>query len=272
MGGLFDGLLTVSYTSHLADALPETWSLAQVHLNSSYKMWGFSTLQQDVAELSKCISYFRTIKSGKIIIMGHSTGCQDVMEYLTGKGHEVRAPIDGAIMQAPVSDRNSMIVEINPEVYRKSCITAQQMVERGDGDEILPFKITNRFFTSPVTAKRWLSLASPNHDGEDDLFSVDLTDDQLMKTFGKLPAGVPMSILLSEKDEYVPESVDAIALYRRWLKIAKSNSGCIDETSSGYIIGANHTVSSPDSVGHLINGVSMFLKFLEKPSPPIKLE
>jgi hypothetical protein len=262
----------VSYTSDIADILPETWNLAQLHLNSSYKMWGFSSLQQDVEEISKCVNYFRTIKSGKIILMGHSTGCQDVMEYITGKGHENRAVIDGAIMQAPVSDRSAMMMDIKPEVYRKSCITAQQMVERGDGDEILPFKITNRYFTVPVTAKRWLSLASPNHDGDDDYFSADLTDEQLMKTFGKLPANVPMCILLSEQDEYVPVGVDANALWRRWLKVAKSTNACIDETSSGYINGASHTVSSPDAVGYLITGVLMFLKFLEKPSPPIKLE
>ena len=116
--------------------------------------------------------------------MGHSTGCQDVMEYLTGAGHETRPPIDGAIIQAPASDRESIVMLMDPSLYRLSCGTAKRMIAEGQGDEILPSYETLGLFPCPVTAKRWLSLASPDHDGDDDYFSSDLSDEQLKKSFG----------------------------------------------------------------------------------------
>ncbi|RAL63832.1 hypothetical protein DID88_003475 [Monilinia fructigena] len=118
--------------------------------------------------------------------MGHSTGCQDVLEYLTGPGHETNAPIDGGIIQAPASDREALGQEMDADVLKDSISLAQKMVDAGDGEEILPSSATQGFFPSPVCARRWLSLASPNHDGDDDYFSSDLTDEQLKKDFWKL--------------------------------------------------------------------------------------
>ncbi|KAF4628760.1 hypothetical protein G7Y89_g9389 [Cudoniella acicularis] len=243
IGGLSDGLHTVSYVDSIADGLPPSWTIAQTLLSSSYTGWGTSTLQRDVKELSKCVSYFRTIKSGNIVLMGHSTGCQDVMEYLTGPGHETRAPIDGGIIQASVSDREAILMTMKPEIYHRSCAAAQAMVDNGDGDEILPSKETESFFPCPVTAKRWLSLASPNHDGEDDYFSSDLTDEQLAKTFGSLPASSPLCILCSGSDEHVEQSIDKSALVERWISIAKKGKGKVDEQSSGIIDGASHNLN-----------------------------
>lgn len=65
---------TVPYTSNIADALSPSWTIAQAILSSSYTGWGTSSLEKDAKELSRCVSYFRTIKTGKIILMGHSTG------------------------------------------------------------------------------------------------------------------------------------------------------------------------------------------------------
>ncbi|TVY51981.1 UPF0613 protein PB24D3.06c, partial [Lachnellula suecica] len=208
IGGLFDGLHTVSYTTSLATALPPTWTIAQALLSSSYTGWGTSSLQKDAKELAQCVSYFRTIKSGKVVLMGHSTGCQDVMEYLTGPGHETRPAIDGAIIQAPASDREAMAFEMDPDLYKSSCAAAQAMVDAGLSKEILPYKETDRFLPAPCTAYRWLSLASPNHDGDDDYFSSDLSDEQLMASFGKLPKGSPLCILFSGEDEYMAKELD----------------------------------------------------------------
>jgi len=146
IGGLFDGLLTVPYPSNISDALPPGWTLAQVILSSSYSGWGTASLVQDAQQLSRCVEYFRSIKSGKIVLMGHSTGCQDVMEYLTGPGHELRAPIDGGIIQAPASDREAMEMLIDPKILKESCLVAQAMVASGNGEEILPSRETAGFF------------------------------------------------------------------------------------------------------------------------------
>ncbi|TVY90362.1 UPF0613 protein [Lachnellula willkommii] len=261
IGGLFDGLHTVPYTSTIAEALPPTWSIAQAILSSSYTGWGTSSLQKDAKELSKCVAYFRTIKSGKIVLIGNSTGCQDIMEYLTGAGHEDRAPIDGGIIQGPVSDREAMVTAMDPKVYKSLCAAAQAMVDTGNGAEILP---TNSFFDCPVSAFRWLALASPNHDGDDDYFSSDLTDEQLMKTFGGLPATSPLCILFSDADEHMNKDIDKLALTKRWIEIAKRGAGKVDEENSVPLAGASHNLAgnSDEVVQGLVRRVLGFLNGL----------
>jgi predicted alpha/beta hydrolase family esterase len=95
-----------------------------------------SSLIKDATELAKCVSYFKNFKAGKIVLIGHSTGCQDVMEYLTGPGHEGRPIIDGGIIQAPASDREAFGMVMDPDVLRHSNAVAQKMVDSGAADEI----------------------------------------------------------------------------------------------------------------------------------------
>lgn len=262
IGGLFDGLLTVPYPTTIASVLPPAWSLAQPILSSSYIGWGSSSLQRDAKELSKCVSYFRGIKTGKIVLLGHSTGCQDVMEYLVGPGHETYAPIDGGILQAPVSDREAIVATMDPEVYKGSCEFAQKMVDAGDGDEILPSKVTESFFPGPISARRWLSLASPNHDGDDDYFSSDLSDEQLKKTFGSLPAKSPLCILISGSDEHMPKTIDKAALVEKWIRFVKNGEGKVDQGSSRVVEKATHNLAG-DPVGVVDDLVKRVLRFLD---------
>lgn len=249
IGGLFDGLQTVPYLSFISDSLPPSWTLAQALLTSSYTGWGTSSLARDAQELSECVAYFRTIKTGKIVLMGHSTGCQDVMEYLTGPGHETRSPVDGAILQAPASDREAIALQMDPDLYRTSCETAKSMIEAGHGEEILPSYETKNIFPCPISARRWLSLASPNHDGDDDYFSSDLEDEKLSKSFGQLPVDTPLSILFSGSDEYMSKTIDKAGLIKRWSDIAKTGKGRVDIENSRVIEHASHNLAgNPDEV------------------------
>jgi hypothetical protein len=187
------------------------------------------------------------------------------MEYLTGPGHELRSPIDGGIIQASASDREAMGQEMDAEVLRNSTALAQKMVDAGEGEEILPSSAVASIFPAPVCARRWLSLASPNHDGDDDYFSSDLTDEQLMKTFGSLPARSPLCILLSGEDEYMPKHIDKEALLRRWVEFVKKGDGKVDEEHSAVVPGASHNyMKSPEVVPELVKKVVGFLNGLAK--------
>jgi len=190
------------------------------------------------------------------------------MEYLTGAGHETRPPIDGGILQGAVSDRESIVASMDPKTYQQSCKAAQELVDAGDGDEVLSSKLINKFFPAPVSAKRWLSLASPNHDGDDDYFSSDLTDEQLLKTFGKLPARAPICVLFSGADEYMPKNIDVEAVTKRWIEIAKKGEGRVDEEYSGTVEGATHNLSrnKPEVVERLVKRVLGFLNSLSAQS------
>lgn len=212
------------------------------------------------------MAYFRGIKTGKIVLMGHSTGCQDIIEYLTGTGHASRAKIDGGILQGPVSDRQAIEGGLDPALYAGSCETAKAMVEAGDGDEILPSKTLKSFFgPAPVSAKRWLSLASPDHDGDDDFFSSDLSDERFMKTFGALPRDIPLCVLHSGSDEYVDPKMDKDGLIRKWIEVAKNGEGRIDEVHSGVLEGATHNLkgASEEVMAGLVKKVLGFLERLQ---------
>ena len=243
IGGLSDGLLTVPYTPYLAKALTPNYSLVEILLSSSYSGWGASDLGQDVKEIAQCVSYFQTLRpGGKVALMGHSTGSQDVMHYLVSPGE--RPKVDGGILQGCVSDREGMAMYMGPDVLDRSVKLAQQYVRAGKGKDILPDSATMGFMPVPVSATRFLSLASPAPDfaGEDDYFSSDLDDERLRQTFGKVgKVGTPLCILYGEKDQHVPEFVDKAALVERWTSHVRNGGGVVEE-GSGVVPGATHTL------------------------------
>ncbi|KAI9792804.1 MAG: hypothetical protein M1816_001536 [Peltula sp. TS41687] len=266
ISGLGDGLLTVPYTSRIASSLPAHWSLAEVLISSSYTGWGISSLRQDASELARCVSHFRQLRpQGKIVLMGHSTGCQDTMWYLTGTNSTSRPALDGAMLQTPSSDREAMVDMLAPGLYDESVQTARRMVEAGEGEEIIPRRFTACFGGVPCTARRWLSLASPDKDGEDDRFSSDLRDEQLAETFGRVPGATPLCVLLSGEDEYTPRFVDKGAVLDRWIGLVKRGGGSVDEELSGVIPGATHSlIEDPDEVREdLVRRVVSFVERCE---------
>ena len=266
MGGLCDGLCTVPFIAHLVKALPDNCSLAETLLSSSYTGFGSSSLGQDVSEIAECVSYFRNQRpDGNIILMGHSTGSQDVMHYLLSPGE--RPLIDGGIMQGSVSDREAMETFMIPELLYQSVKLAQQYVKEGKGNDVLPDHLTNTIFPAPVSAKRWLSLASPapDHTGEDDYFSSDFDDKRLSETFGKLgEMKTPILILFGEKDQYVPNNVDRVQLVNKWKIHIKKGGGMLDE-GSGVIPGMSHNVKELGApLEDLTTRVSTFVANIEK--------
>ncbi|KAI9797586.1 MAG: hypothetical protein M1825_005968 [Sarcosagium campestre] len=266
IGGLGDGLLTVSYPTTLARHLPPAWRLVQILLSSSYLGWGTSSVAKDADEISQCVTYFRDLQASsaadKIVLMGHSTGCQDSVEYVTGA---TRAAVDGVVLQAPVSDREAMSFLMAKDVYDRSNALARDWVRRGDGEEVMPSNATDGFLTSPCCARRWLSLASPDHDGDEDFFSSDLTDAQLDKTFGAFPHSTPLCLLYGEKDQYVPDFVDKESLVQRWINHVIKGGGRVDQENSGIIKGASHNLTGDgdEVIQDVVGRVVRFLARLD---------
>lgn len=272
VGGLNDGLNTVPYVPAIASALPPTWSLAQTLLSSSYGGWGSSSIQADADEIADCVAYFRNIyaKDGKIVLMGHSTGCQDSLWYLTGNGHEHRPAIDGVILQAPASDRECLQMLLSKTVLDYGVELAREMIADGRGSDFMPAKAIEGFFPAPVCARRWLSLLSPDHGSDEDMFSSDLQTELWESRFGAVPHDTQLCILYSEMDQYVPDFVDREALVQRWIGIATEHGVVVDTKNSGLLEGANHNVSNnQDALGHLLKRVIAFLKKVEGYKNPV---
>lgn len=308
VGGLTDGFCTVPYVSKLAEALEETdWSLFSVLLTSSYNAFGTSSLDRDVEEIGKCVQFIRDLKadrlpgapsaSAKIAIMGHSTGSQDVLHYVyapnplpksdfnMGLEYIVRPELDGAIMQAPVSDREAILMTIksahNPNelqgAYDQLVNAAKTQPWTHDGaDSILPMNMTAMLGLprdAPLSARRFLSLVSPDSPAspsEDDLFSSDLSDGRLQETFGAIGSrGILQSklcVLHSGSDEYCPLWVNKETLMARWKQATEAGGAKWDTDTSGVVPGASHNVHG-EGQKDLIDRVLRYLKSLQGPSP-----
>ncbi|KAL4810446.1 hypothetical protein BDV18DRAFT_57595 [Aspergillus unguis] len=276
IAGLTDGLYTVPYVHGIAKTLEQTeWSVFALVLSSSYLGWGIGSLDRDVEEIGQCVEYVRDLKQktttggngpAKVVIMGHSTGSQDVLHYVYAQNPLPRNPdvvgvqgltrpvVDGAIMQAPVSDREAILETVKGssdarEAYDKLLKFVREQPPRA----ICPIELTGLVGldpSTPVEARRLWSLASPESPAkpsEDDLFSSDLSDERLAETFGRVAErGLlrnKLVALYSGSDEFAPKEVDKEALMARWKRATDAGGEKKwDDEASGIIPGAAHNV------------------------------
>ncbi|XP_047336298.1 UPF0613 protein PB24D3.06c-like [Impatiens glandulifera] len=210
IGGLTDGFLSTNYLEPLAISLDkEKWSLVQFLMSSSYSGYGASSLKQDAMELDQLINYLiNKEESEGVVLLGQSTGCQDIVYYMHTNAACSRA-VRAAILQAPVSDREFRATL--PETAAMIDL-ASKMISEGRGLEFMPREADSE---APVTAFRYHSLCAYN--GEDDMFSSDLSDDQLKMKLGHM-SNTPCQVIFSMADEYVPKYVDKKALVNRLCK------------------------------------------------------
>lgn len=152
IGGLGDGFMATEYLVPLAIALDnEKWSLVQILLSSSYSAYGTSSLEQDAMEIDQLISYLINKEdSDGVVLLGHSTGCQDIVHYMRANAACSRA-VRAAILQAPVSDREYRATL--PETADLIDLAAK-MIGEGNGSGLMP-RDTNP--DAPVTAYKWAS-------------------------------------------------------------------------------------------------------------------
>ena len=122
-------------------------------------------------------------------------------------------------------------------------------------------------FWAPITAKRYNSLFDVN--GDDDFFSSDLSEDELIDRLGHVgsigrESGLRLLAAFSSKDEYVPDFVEKDVLLKRLVSAMNNNNNHNDETNNvaeGLMLSnANHNLSDGeesrqqfvDAVGNLM--------------------
>ncbi|CEO99297.1 AB hydrolase-1 domain-containing protein [Plasmodiophora brassicae] len=247
VGGLTDGLMACqSYVPALQGALEQQCqcTLVQCQLRSAGVAFGAVSIADDVADIGDITKWLvRTHDARSIIIIGHSTGAQDAAAFAKA-GAEDR--LHGIVLQGPVSDR--LLLESSPSTnVKENLAVAHAMVERGEGREFMSRDV---FDDIAMTAERYASLAGRMT--PDDLFSNDLSDEELGQTIGTIP--VPSLWAFSMADEYA--TIDQSALAARVLQIVSRSRVVLIE-------GANHSLSSApqhalafvDAVVHFVNDV-----------------
>ncbi|XP_011406884.1 PREDICTED: uncharacterized protein LOC105314416 [Amphimedon queenslandica] len=228
--GLTDGMMSMCYTKSLNAALLSIdYSLVQLNLSSSFYQFGFQDLEQDKSDIQDILNFLkREYKFDKIILCGHSTGCQDIL-YLLRYG-EVSRLIDGVILQGGVSDRDDILsTEDGPAMIAEA--------EKLKSENKAEYFVTYKHCDAPITASRLLSLAGRLT--KDDMFSVDLTKEELAPILQ--PVTVPILIVYSSEDEYVPDKEGQRAFADRMVEVLKSTSPSVQLE---YIEGADHGLST----------------------------
>ncbi|KAI9114846.1 hypothetical protein K1719_013859 [Acacia pycnantha] len=243
IGGLSNGFLATAYLEPLAIALDrQNWSLVQFLMSSSYSGYGTSSLQQDAKELDLLVNYLIDKEDSEgVILLGHSTGCQDIIHYMSTNAACTRA-VRAAIFQAPVSDR-----EYRATLPHSASMTelAAKMISEGQSSELMPRDADPN---SPMTANRYNSLCSYN--GDDDMFSSDLSDEQLKMRLGHMSC-TQCQVIFSMSDENVPEHVDKKLMAER---LCRAMGG----TEKVEIENGTHSLSN--RVEEVVNAIIDFIK------------
>ncbi|XP_076952733.1 UPF0613 protein PB24D3.06c-like [Bidens hawaiensis] len=243
IGGLTDGFLATDYLEPLAIALDkQKWSLVQFLLSSSYTGYGISSLKQDALELDQLINHLINKEDSEaVVLLGHSTGCQDIVHYM-GTNSACSRAVRAAILQAPVSDREFRATL--PETAGMIDL-ASKLIAEGRGSELMPRESNP---DSPITAYKFHSLWA--YMGDDDMFSSDLSDDQLKQRIGHM-CNTPCQVIFSMADEYVPDYVDKKALVQRLCK-------ALGGAEKVEIEWGNHSLSN--RVGEAVDAIIGFVK------------
>ncbi|KAK6904629.1 hypothetical protein I203_105445 [Kwoniella mangroviensis CBS 8507] len=230
IGGLTNGLGAVPFSYPLSEALGKAgWKFVQFHWSSAYGGYGTGSLTRDREEMEVLVKYLRQTGIKTLIIAGHSTGSQNVIQYLSdpsiSQASELK--VEGGIMQAPASDREYLHLLGSKEWFEMLPL-AEQMIEDGKGDELLPKEFCDKANFGgnplPITAYRLFSLIGVG--GDDDYFSDDVPLDpqepfthSLSSSFGRLSA--PTLVLYSDADMKYQVG-DVTEKLQRWEKASNS--------------------------------------------------
>ena len=142
-------------------------------------------------------------------------------------------------MQAPVSDREHAMMQPH---HAENIEIARSLVKDKKGMEMMP----RSAFWAPITARRFLDLHDIN--GRDDLFSSDLTIDQLQKRLAHVGEVADRQVLVafSGKDEYVPDTVDKKQILER---LCRAMNHIHPVATPLFLEMANHNLSLGDNDG-----------------------
>jgi pimeloyl-ACP methyl ester carboxylesterase len=262
LGGLSDGLLPTPYTQLLEQACCATnaahsWSLVQPLLSSSYTGFGHGSLDRDTTELHELFEYLATHRNcQRLVIVGHSTGCQNIVHYLKKKQHDTTPNIVAVILQAPVSDREHAMA--NQDEYNRHLAMAVSMAANKNHQELMP----RSAFWAPITAQRFLDLHERG--GADDFFSSDYSDAELADRLGHIGAASSYLrtclVAFSGADEFVPDTVDSHELMERLVRAMNGHHKTPPVAEGLYLATANHSLSQTTNDANIfVNRVAEIL-------------
>lgn len=223
INGLGGNILSFAYNTRLNEyCIKHNISLVIPQLRSMPN-FQIAPIESDIEDLKNVLS---TIK-GSVVLMGHSTGCNDIILYL--KDH-LSDKIKGAVLQAPVSD---------PESTCRNTVKKNIDLINNSNQSNLYIELPNMGLW---LKKRYLSLYSTY--SKEDVFSSYLDD----SVFSYWKDKIKILSVLSGADEFCKVDVSQ--------KFKLMGDTIILENS-------NHAASSKKSQKKLIEVLDQFLKDID---------
>ncbi|KAG2447791.1 hypothetical protein HYH02_007248 [Chlamydomonas schloesseri] len=243
VGGLTDGLLFAPYVAPLTEALSKRgWAAVHASLQSSWTGYGTGSLDRDAGDLRLLLGHLRRQHGiTGVVLMGHSTGCQDAVRYTqrycsggsSGDGRGGGAGSAGvaggggggggdgpqgaqqAAAAAEPQEGAEVVAELLGSVLQAPVSDVEWLSSYPElgpvaarAAEMLAAgrgeEVCCRLHvadSAPMSAARFLSLYSPG--GDDDMFSEGLPQQQLQRMFAAVGTR-PCLLLVSGADECVP--------------------------------------------------------------------
>ncbi len=157
---------------------------------------------ESVDDIQGVIDMVKSRGVKEIYLMGHSTGCQKSVFYMSRSGADTA--VKGIILLAPMSDYADAYAFDTGGRLKKATQTAEKMVKEGKEHDLLP----DHLWSMPIDAQRFLSLYTPNSKEEIFCYAQE----------GKNPASlrkvqVPMHVFLAGDDEHRDRPIEEIAAW-----------------------------------------------------------
>ncbi len=176
-----------------------------------------------VDDIDGAVAYARQRGAKNIYLLGHSTGCQKSIYYLSKRP---QSPVRGVILLAPVSDYASIINTVDPKVYRRALSAARKLVAANKSQALLPEKL----WLPQYSAQRFLSLFTP--DSAEEIFTYgSKTKPVTLRRVNK-----PILAILAELDQVAGGDANLLATwFKQELKNNKNNKTLvIEEANHGF--------------------------------------
>jgi pimeloyl-ACP methyl ester carboxylesterase len=186
-----------------------------------------------VDDIQGAVNLVNSLGIREIFLMGHSTGCQKSIYYLSQRGNQKK--IKSIILLSPLSDYASFIKNIDLKLAKKLETIAQDLINRNTPHQLMPIDLWPEIHD----AQRFVSLYTPN--SSEEIFCY-AQKDKLPITFRKIR--IPTLVILGEKDNYRDRPISIIASWFKKMTKAKNISINIVKNASHGFEGCETDVSN----------------------------
>lgn len=151
-----------------------------------------------VDDIEGAIRFAQESGAKNIYLIGHSTGCQKSIYYLSKK---IKTPVRGVLLLAPLSDYAGAVATTGLKMLEKAVRIARKMVVQGKSHDMMPADLC----PYPHDAQRFLGLYTP--DSVEEIFSY-VNPSKKPMVLNKVK--IPIIVVLAGDDEYSDRPITAV--------------------------------------------------------------